>query len=240
MADQEVIKHTKKIYKIWNSEAHGFWYKAKEFVLEILIIVFAVSLSIWLHGRSEHTHQQKDVKDFLLGLEADLKSDLQEMKEDRATYQRSGMAFKYLRSLKRNETANADSIYMYANVLFNTTGLLPNNSRYEGFKSSGKIGTIENKELQNEIVDLYQDNIPILISFTNYYNEGKRSLNSYFNKNLKRLSDSTTNFNAVMATDEAYNIAGDLNNVKNIIKQYDKCINNVDRIKKLIDKEYNQ
>jgi hypothetical protein len=85
MADQGVIKHT-KIYKIWNSKEHGFWHKAKEFVLEIVIIVFAVSLSIWLHGRSEHAHQQEDVKEFMLGIRSDLQNDQAEMKEDREMY----------------------------------------------------------------------------------------------------------------------------------------------------------
>src|SRR4051812_19152197 len=47
MAELEVVKHTKKVYKIWNSKEHSFWHKAKEFLIEIFIIVFAVSLSIW-------------------------------------------------------------------------------------------------------------------------------------------------------------------------------------------------
>jgi hypothetical protein len=65
MAEQEIIKHTKKVYKIWNSKEHSRWQKIKEFFIEILIIVFAVTISIWLHNWSEHRNQQEDVKVFL-------------------------------------------------------------------------------------------------------------------------------------------------------------------------------
>ena len=61
MAEEEVAKHTKKIYSIWNSKEHSFLHKLQEFFLEILIIVFAVTLSIWFHSWSEHKHEQKEV-----------------------------------------------------------------------------------------------------------------------------------------------------------------------------------
>ena len=48
MAEQEVIKHTKKAYSIWGSKNSPF-HKIKEFVVEIFIIVFAITISIWFH-----------------------------------------------------------------------------------------------------------------------------------------------------------------------------------------------
>src|ERR1700712_366237 len=134
MADQEVVKHTKVVYKIWNSKEHSLMHKIKEFVVEIVIIVFAVSLSIWLHDRSEHAHQQKEVKEFLLGLKNDLGNDIKEMLEDKKGYQKSKEAFKYIASVKMNETLNKDSIIKHYRWLFNNTGLVSNNGRFEGFK----------------------------------------------------------------------------------------------------------
>lgn len=238
MAEQEVIKHTKKIYKVWNSKEHGFWEKVKEFVLEIVIIVFAVSLSIWLHGQSEHAHQQKDVKDFLLGLQTDLKLDRQEMEADRERFIKSGKAFYYLRSLQLNEKPNKDSVSYYNDVFFNSTGLIPNDGRFEGFKSAGKIGTIENKVLQNEILDLYQENIPFLITQTDFHNTAKRKLNNFFNDHLKRSSTTTDNFMELLMSERVYNEGGDLSQTRNIVDQYTKCIKNIDQINKLIDEEY--
>ena len=96
MAEEEIAKHTKKAYKIWNSKEHGFWHKTKEFFIEILIIVFSITISIWLHDKSEHGHQQKEVKEFLLGLREDLLADIKEMNDDKASYLNQGKAFNYI------------------------------------------------------------------------------------------------------------------------------------------------
>ncbi|MBC7525013.1 MAG: hypothetical protein H7239_11315 [Flavobacterium sp.] len=55
-----------------DSKTHTFIEKLTEISIEIFIIVFAVSLSIWLHSWSEHNHQQNEVKKFLVDLKSDL------------------------------------------------------------------------------------------------------------------------------------------------------------------------
>jgi len=62
---EEISKHTKKIYNTMKNPKHTFTEKIKEVLIEIFIIVFAVTLSIWLHSWSEHNHQQKEVTAFL-------------------------------------------------------------------------------------------------------------------------------------------------------------------------------
>ena len=238
MADQEVIKHTKKIYKIWNSKEHSFWHKAKEFLLEVLIIVFAVSLSIWLHGKSEHSHQQADVKEFLIGLKSDLKNDYKEMEQDRQMFVNGSAAFKYLVSLGYKEEINADSLKKYRKYLFNETGLLSNNGRFDGFKFSGKIGIIENQKLQNAITDLYQEDVPFLVISTGYYNGIKSKFKDYYNLNVKRTGPDSNNSNAVLQSDVAYNLSKEMVAVENITSQYDKCMNEITSIISMIDEEY--
>ena len=71
----EILKHTKKIYKEVKNPKHTVAEKLKEIIVEILIIVFAVTLSIWLHSWSEEKHQRKEAKTFLIGLKEDLKND---------------------------------------------------------------------------------------------------------------------------------------------------------------------
>ena len=51
---EEIVKHTEKIYKTVKSPKHSVGEKIKEILIEIFIIVFAVTLSIWLHSWSEH------------------------------------------------------------------------------------------------------------------------------------------------------------------------------------------
>ena len=237
MAEQEVIKHTKNIFTLWKS-SKGFWHKTREFFVEIIIIVFAVSLSIYLHDRSELNHQRHETKEFLLGLKQDLGTDIAEMTDDKKSFEQSGKAFNYITHRKINEQLNADSINNYYRYIFNTTGLIPNSGRFEGFKSSGKMGTIENKELQNNIMDLYQENIPNLIVSTSFYTTKKQRLFEYINATKKRLTDSTDNLLTVMASDQAFNMCSALTSVSEILTRYDTCVYKMKTIIDEINKEY--
>ena len=75
----EVLKHTKKIIKTMTNNKHSFSDKMKEISIEIIIIVFAVTLSIKLHEWSEHKHQQKEATEFLSDLRKDLADDIENM-----------------------------------------------------------------------------------------------------------------------------------------------------------------
>jgi len=239
MAEQEIITHTKKIFGIWKTKS-SILHKLSEFIAEIFIIVFAITLSIYFHDRSELRHQRHEAKEFLFGLRQDLKTDIEEMKSDKSSYQNSGTIFRYITSRKLNEPLNADSISKYSNWIFNTTGLIANSGRFEGFKSSGKMGTIENKELQNYIMDLYQEDIPSLIVSTNYYTARKQSLFEYIDVNVKRTTDSTNNLVTVLASDPALNICRSLTFVKQILQRYDTCINKMKLITDAINKDYGE
>ena len=237
MAEQEVIKHTKKVFGIWATK-NPTWHKIGEFLLEIFIIVFAITLSIYFHDRSELKHQRHETKEFLLGLKQDLKTDIEEMNQDKASFRLSQRAFKYIVGRKLNESLSADTIQKYTGWIFNTTGLVPNSGRFEGFKSAGKMGTMENKELQNNIMDLYQENIPNLLLSTNFYTSKKQNLFDYVAMNRKRTSDSTTNLIKVLETDPAYNFCSTLTFTEEIIARYDTCINKMNIIIRDIDKAY--
>jgi hypothetical protein len=237
MAEQEVIKHTKKVFGLWKTN-NPAWHKIGDFILEIFIIVFAITVSIYFHDRSELKHQRHETKEFLLGLKQDLKTDIEEMNQDKNSFLQSQKAFNYVTSRKLNESLHPDTIRHYYTWIFNTTGLVPNSGRFEGFKSSGKIGTIENKELQNDIMDLYQENIPNLINSTNFYTTKKQSLFEFVNLNKKRLTDSTNNLVSVLSSDPAYNICITLTFVQEIINRYDTCINKMNVIIRDINKQY--
>jgi len=239
MAEQEVIKHTKKIFGLWTSEK-SIWHIAREFIQEIIVIIFAVSVSIYFHDRSELKHQRHETKEFLLGLRQDLQTDIGEMNNDKNSFHRSENAFLYITHRKLNEPLNSDTITKYRNWIFNVTGLMPNSGRFEGFKSAGKIGTIENKELQNNIMDLYQEDIPILISSTSFYTSKKQRLFDYLDATRKRITDSTNNLVDVLATDQAYNICHSLVSVQEILDRYDTCITKMKAIINDINKEYDK
>ena len=239
MAEDEIAKHSKKMYKIWFDKEHSIWHKISEFLIEILIIFFAVTISIWFHNRSEHAHRQEEVKIFLQGLKADLTHDIHEMNEDRHSYINQSRIFTYISNLHLKELPNKDTITKYQNWLGNTTELAPNDGRFQGFKSSGKIGYIENDSLQNDIMDLYEEDIPNLLASTKMYINDKMKLFDLVFKYRKRLTDSTTNYLEFWTLDEVNNISTSLASPGQTIDRYGICIDLMEKIISEIEKEYN-
>jgi hypothetical protein len=173
MAEQEVAKHTKKVYKVWASKDHSWKHKLQEFLIEILIIVFAVSLSIWFHNASEKSHDRKEAKEYLEGLKKDLVLDIKEMRSDSASYTQQIAFFTVLAANQQgvlDTTRVKDNFWMFTNETY----LIPNISRFEALKYSGKMNIIENKELLDEILNLYEEKIPILVNMAKDNNSIKK------------------------------------------------------------------
>lgn len=237
MAEQEVIKHTKKVYKVWNSKEHSFWHKAKEFAIEILIIVFAVSLSIWFHNWSEHRHEQKQVKSFLLGLKTDIAEDIAETNELISIFKQNGKSYKYLGSLTEADLKLNDTLVNEMNGLFSNAYLRPNISRYSGFSMSGKLTTIENEKLLQNILNLYQELIPRIKSSEGGYNEMKAELGKFVIDNTTSPDDVLSKAKVLMTPKGkilcSFLVPGD-----QLFERYNDFINAGNEIIQQINKEY--
>lgn len=154
MADQEVVKHVKHAVDV--ARSHRPWtHKVQEILLEIVIIVFAVSLSIWLHNWAESRKDREEERDFLVGLKQDLQADIQEMEGDKATYEGVLEGMRYFIRVGNGEPVNMDSAKKYQPILFSTVQIDPRISRFEALRGSGRLGIIQDKELLVNITDLY-------------------------------------------------------------------------------------
>jgi hypothetical protein len=102
----EVTKHTRKIYRAMNDRRRSFAEKTKEIIVEILIIVFAVTLSIWFHSWSEHRHEQKEVREFLIGIKDDLNKDIKLLEENRNTTMMVDSNFEFLYDIFHSTTTD--------------------------------------------------------------------------------------------------------------------------------------
>ncbi|HVX51146.1 MAG TPA: hypothetical protein VHB48_13355 [Chitinophagaceae bacterium] len=226
MAEDEIIKHTKAAYKAWANPHKSWKHKVKEVLLEVAIIVFAVSLSIWFHNWSEDLKDRREEKDFLAGLRKDLQSDTAEMNGDRAAYTDVINGFRYFRRISHGAALNSDSLRKYDYVLFNTTELIPNISRFEALKGSGKLDIIENKELLNHILDLYQEDIPHVNFVNQSFNQAKASTVSSYITNHVVLNDndSIINLHEMLKQPQlkVYLLTGE--GAAQNIQAYDACI----------------
>ena len=157
----EVSKHTRKIYREVTNREHSFWEKTREVFIEILIIVFAVTLSIWLHNWSDHREEQRQTDQFLAGIKADLAKDIQIMDENKEGYKLVQRNFRYLEVLDSTKAVDTIGEQVIANHLdFENRTTHANVARYEGFKSNGKIGSIDDDSLRQAILLYYQQTVP--------------------------------------------------------------------------------
>src|SRR5580692_1122653 len=109
MAEDEIVKHTKAIYKAWNNPHYNWAHKLREIILEILIITFAISLSVWLHNWSDSLKEKKEEKAFLLGLKVDLQGDIKSADSTKRFYQKCATGFRYFMRVSRGAPISLDS-----------------------------------------------------------------------------------------------------------------------------------
>jgi hypothetical protein len=239
MAEQEISKHTKKVYKIWNSNEHPWQHKLKDFLVEILIIVFAVTISIWFHNMSEKRHSRGEVRNFLTGLKGDMQKDINEMKSDTLSYGIQKRFFKYLYSLKADEKPDSMRLVEDDWTFRNTTALIPNISRFEALKYSGLMGKVENKELLDEILNLYEEQIPNLVQSAQNTSNDKintvgvmlDSIYYYKNRDVKGLEKMIhDNKRFVFDLEKSgKNMQYVYNRYQEVIKQYHKVVDIIDK-----------
>src|SRR3569833_3151088 len=110
MAEDEIRKHTRAVYKTLRDPEKGWKHKLQDILLEIVIIVFAVTVSIWLHNWSESIKDRKAEKVFLTGLKGDLQADLSEMKSDRDGLTRMLNGVRYFEKVGAGMELNKDSL----------------------------------------------------------------------------------------------------------------------------------
>lgn len=212
-----------------NSDS-SFGHKVKEVLLEIGIIVFAVSLSIWLHSWSEHRHQQAEVMEFFTDIKDDLKQDVERLKEAKKKLVKNIKDYQFIYSLTQ---AKIDSLTKVGEVNINFSSDISltqfSTANYEGFKSSGKIGQIENKVLKRQVLEYYQDLITGINGF-----EKIRAEN--FLKNLNSiLEDSEKEDKFLFKTSFKRSLKQHIGSSEDLVKIYDIAIGKANSMLKNID-----
>lgn len=237
MADIEVKNHVKKIHKIVVKKERSLLEKFKEVVLEIFIIVFAVSLSIGLHSWSEHKHEQKQVKKFLIGLKSDIQNDINDSKEMIQTYKKFGKVYSSLHDLNQNKAYDQTKLKEHLYYLKVNSSFMPNTYRFNGFVSSGQFGNIENDSLSINILKFYHDSIlGITISDSDWISNQEK-LKDYLDENLND-PENINDYWKLLTTPKGKRLTKNLIPWNQIYEQYNSLINFGQIIIKQIDEEY--
>jgi hypothetical protein len=232
----EIIKHTKKIHSEMNNKKHSFKEKAKEILAEILIIVFAVTLSIWLHSWSEERHEHKEAQTFLIGLKEDLQNDISNLEKTRKTFHKTQKEISFALHLTPKKIDSIKANHQQINSGTNYVNTVINNGRYEGFKSSGKINTIENQIIRNKILSYYQQTIPDITHTEGAY---EKLISTYISLLLYGKEDEDIN-TTILKQKTKIILSGIDNFTTDVQKSYEDAIKQAKEIIKEIDEEENK
>lgn len=223
----EILKHTRKINNAVSNKKHSFKEKLKEIIIEIFIIVFAVSLSIYLHSWSEHRHQQDEVDEFLVDLKSDLNGDIKSFKKETEMLNFNIATLQKLQKLTSKDYDYKKNLEIKISFTLRQTNV----GNFEGFKSSGKIGFLENKKLKKDILEYFIQNIPPLHKIEDDRNENITELLKTIGnvESRKAVFDSREvktliNFNLQLSNSLINAYQEDINLAQTIIKQIDIAI----------------
>jgi Family of unknown function (DUF6090) len=146
--------------EIKQNEPISFWIRLKKMLREVLIIVFGVTVSIWFANWNDKRKELGEVKEFLADVKQDLTEDTAAIREKVEKLKPYIKDYTFARNLT---VAQLDSIKKVKGNVYLKFDFLPlqfNEGNYQGFKSSGKIGYIENKELKKQILAYHEQVIP--------------------------------------------------------------------------------
>lgn len=239
MAEQEVIKHVKHAVDVARSK-RPWTHKLQEILLEIVIIVFAVSLSIWLHNWSESRKDRDEERDFLLGLKQDLQTDHKDLEAAKADFIRILAGTRYFVAIGRGAALNADSAKFYMPILFSYETIFPRSSRFEALRGSGRLGIVRDKQLLVDITELYTVDFPHLDRVNDYINGLRRDrLLPLFaaHANLNDSASNITNWEALLRMPEMRIMVVTLNSAANNVGACTDTMTQIDLILKKIDED---
>lgn len=183
MAEDEIRKHAKAAYKAFKDPEHSWQHKVKDILLEVAIIVFAVSISIWFHNLSDKRADERLEQAFLTGLKVDLKNDLDNMKQSKAFYRDVLNGMTYFSKIGSGGILNMDSLNKYNTIFFSSTTLQSHTSRYEALKGSGKLSIIEDQELLNQIISYNESTLSHINLLNTLYMQYIEKLATYIEQN---------------------------------------------------------
>jgi hypothetical protein len=240
MPEHEIAKHTESLVSSIRDKRKNWKEKLGEIIIEIFIIVFAITLSLLVERWRENSHNREVEKKFLIGLKHDLQSDLNQQKGDSISYATLLTGWNYLRSVGLNDAVpDKDSMNKYRVSLLSTTDFIPNDSRFEALKSSGSLGDIENDSLQDMILDLYQDKIKTLQSSTLAFTTFKElQFFPFLRSHVMLNRDGTRNFSAVLRLPEMQNDLTMSGAAPEILDRYHKVMQQSRLIIDMINKQY--
>jgi hypothetical protein len=160
MSEEKLIQHSANALHVLQDKQKGWGKKVREFFVEILIIVFAVSITLVLHNWNDGLHERRLEREFLQGIKRDLDSGAVYLQQDIASFQSAVDYYGNVRQQLTRHQFNAAFLDSNSNLLGHTNYFAFDMGRFEAFKSSGYLRLIENQTLLKHLMTVYTITIP--------------------------------------------------------------------------------
>jgi hypothetical protein len=160
MSEEKVIQHAANAVHVLQEKEKGWVKKLKEFFLEILIIFFAVTVTLLFHNWNDTLHEHRLEREFLAGIKSDLDSGALSLDRNIAYFQPTIDYFANVRQQLATHQINTAYIDSNSWELKNTRYFAFDMGRFEGFKSSGYLRLVENQSLLKRLMTFYTISIP--------------------------------------------------------------------------------
>jgi hypothetical protein len=160
MSEEKIIQHSQNAVRLLKSKSISIKKKILGFLEEIVIIIVAVSLTLAFHNWNDRRNEREIADNFLAGIKQDLLKDAGDIrggvKEYEPTVDYYDSAWQQINNHKI-DTAGLDAA---SGALINTSYLVYDDSRFEGFKSSGYLRLIRNEKLLKDLMQAYSTDMP--------------------------------------------------------------------------------
>lgn len=237
--EHEIIGHTNKALKVLKDHDKSIWEKIKEIGVEILIIVFAVTFAAFIERTREASKEKSEAKEFLIGVKGDLKDEITDLQTSKNAMDSLRKSYTYLVSLKQEAV---DSIAEHAKLgSFNIPKFATSttNGRYDGFKASGRIQTIENDSVRNHLLKLYEEDMPDVGFTQKVFNENQVRLENYLISSADDMADGMPGVMKTLTAQKCKMIVTfSLSYSDAVSKSLTKALAHAKKLEEELDKEY--
>lgn len=201
MSEEKVIQHTKKAIHVVADKEKSWAARIKEFLYEILIIVIAVSITLWMHNWNDSKHEREQEKNFLIGIRNNLKNDTANLNYA-IRFLKTPIGY-YENVLQQINDNKIDAAYIDTNSsqLINDLYFTSDNGLFESFKSSGNLRLVENQNLLSEITSLYTESYPFLENHeADVFKEREQEFSTYIGSKYGMDSEWNSKFQRMLLT----------------------------------------
>ena len=236
--DNEFKDLWQKLTDIWENTSVTLGMKLRKMAIEMSIIIGSILLAQYIERVREKNHELREAKEFLLGLKEDISADVAEINDNLDNYADYKSLYSFLGNYDASKLPKKDTLAEIMLLIRGNSFLRPNTSRYEGFKSSGKLDQIDNKKILNDILEFYQEEIPKLKSSTDGWVVYHRRLNDIMVENIVENADGSNNFEQVIQQPQCKNLCRRLVPWSQLFERHNNVKDLGNKIIRGIAKEY--